>query len=472
MAEAMYGGKPASFFKATGGKPVEGAWYGNQRWLGGRLLAPNEHQPGQQVSAEVNAQSARAQGKDVQEFQNYATGGKPGGSSGNSFSFPSVPDSSSKIQQYLNDYQSIVQKAKDTLNAPEKSDDEIFSQIRERVVPKTAMPEAPNMVNLFNEMRTDAGIQGLEASLTNIKDQETALQDQLFAQRFDEQGKPVGMNVISGRIGEAEQQAMIRANFLGRQKQRIVDELTVRYSLIDSVMRFTQQDFTNAMSVYETEFTMNLQIYDAFSAEKESIKQDKREAAKTILDATGQMIEWEREDEQNRIRNASANLTFMANLIKDGNLSYDQLSPEEQLNIQKLEIQSGLGVGFMARLRSDNPNGKVLYAGANGAVMQMPDGSLKTVNYNVSGGGSGGSKEQQSLQLRNEAASDAQRGVTLKDMLKLYNGLLDNNDIYYIYNQNSRYGVAKETPEQLERLGIKIRQGDQNSNGTYNNFVQ
>jgi len=32
--------------QATGGKAVEGAWYGNQRFMGGQLLNPNQDQPG------------------------------------------------------------------------------------------------------------------------------------------------------------------------------------------------------------------------------------------------------------------------------------------------------------------------------------------------------------------------------------------------------------------------------------------
>ena len=36
----------------------EGAWYEGRRFLGGKFLAPGEHQPGQRVSEEVIGQTA------------------------------------------------------------------------------------------------------------------------------------------------------------------------------------------------------------------------------------------------------------------------------------------------------------------------------------------------------------------------------------------------------------------------------
>lgn len=44
--------------KAPPGGFVEGAWYSGRRYLGGKLLAPGEHQPGQRVSKEVIGQTA------------------------------------------------------------------------------------------------------------------------------------------------------------------------------------------------------------------------------------------------------------------------------------------------------------------------------------------------------------------------------------------------------------------------------
>ena len=54
---ATFAGKPSSFYSATGGTPVEGAWYNGRRYMGGRLLAPGEYEPGKVVSDEVANQT-------------------------------------------------------------------------------------------------------------------------------------------------------------------------------------------------------------------------------------------------------------------------------------------------------------------------------------------------------------------------------------------------------------------------------
>lgn len=51
--------------------PVNGAWYDGQRYLDGQLLGKNEYEPGKFTSAEVNRQSAVAQGVDPNKFQAY-----------------------------------------------------------------------------------------------------------------------------------------------------------------------------------------------------------------------------------------------------------------------------------------------------------------------------------------------------------------------------------------------------------------
>lgn len=54
--------------------PQQGAWYDGQRYLDGKLLGKNEYEPGKFTSPEINAQSAAAQGKTVQEFNDYLFG--------------------------------------------------------------------------------------------------------------------------------------------------------------------------------------------------------------------------------------------------------------------------------------------------------------------------------------------------------------------------------------------------------------
>ena len=56
---------------------------------------------------------------------------------------------------------------------------------------------------------------------------------------------------------------------------------------------------------------------------------------------------------------------------------------------------------------------------------------------------------------KNALREDAARGVELKDIFKLYSGILDPNLIYQLYNTNSLYGAALEKPEDLAKYGVK-----------------
>lgn len=53
------------------------------------------------------------------------------------------------------------------------------------------------------------------------------------------------------------------------------------------------------------------------------------------------------------------------------------------------------------------------------------------------------------------AADDAKAGKTLKDLISFYQQWIDPQQIYSIYNANSRYGVAKEDKKTLASYGIK-----------------
>lgn len=385
-----------------------GGWYEGRQWnaenqsFGAKGQENVGANAGKFVSAEVNAQSAAAQGKSTQEFNNYLSGGS--GNSGNSSGFSGAnlitPTTSSEVTQYLKNFQDVMQGAKEVLNAPVKSNDQILQEIRTQITPTQPMPTATNMVDLFKSLTTDAGITGLENMMRGLKEQEMLLADSLQQQQQTEEGKPVPLNVIAGRQTEEQRQAQVQMNTILRRKALVQDELTSKYSMVNAIMQFTQQDYQNAVQNYELEFKQNLAVYEAFTSEVRYQDEVKRDAAKTLLDASTQLIEWEREDARAAQAMASANLTVYANLLQSGSIDYNSLSGDQRLQINKMEVQAGLGVGFLSAIRSENANGKLLYAGSNGAVFQMPDGSLKTSNYNVSGksGSSGGDYTKAELQ--------------------------------------------------------------------------
>jgi hypothetical protein len=357
-----------------------------------------------------------------------ASGGSTG-SGASSVSVPQVPSTgnSDQVNSYLAQYQAVIQQAQDTLNTPQQTPEQIFAQVQSQIIPNTPAPAAPNLVDLFTSLTTSQGISDLETSLTNTKDQIQTIQDQVSEQAQTEAGKPVPTNVIAGRQSQEAQNAQVQLDFLNRRVSVMTDELSTRYNIVNTIMQLTQQDYTNAVQAYDTQVQQNLDVYNAFTGELTRLDQERQAAAQTVLTGTGQLIEWAKQDQQEQQAQANANLTVYANLIKSGNINYSDLSSDQQLQIQKLEVQAGMPTGFLESITSDNANGKLIYAGANGAVFQNTDGTLNTVNYNVSGGSGSGTATQQlaaaTSEMRNvvQGALNSYGDISPADWNKLLN---------------------------------------------------
>lgn len=330
----------SNIYASTGGKPVEGAWYGNQRYLGGKLLAPNEYEPGKQVSDEVNKQSAAAQGKSWEEFNSFVKG----------------PASSDQVTPFLNSFQNGLFS---NMNNPEtrvQSLGEISSELRNAgILPTGEAPKAPSLLETYKSEREASGVAAIEADISTLKAQQDEIAAGLRINTAAERGKPVAKNVIEGRISEQERTAREDYDFISRQLARKIDEHTSVMGNIKLIMDFTQQDYTNASNQYNTEFERAITTFNLIRG----IQNDQKTEAQRAQD------------------NARANLQIMVNAITSGNLSLNGIGPEQQAQLNKLEVQSGLPVGFMSALQmspkdriistsSDNGVISVLSVGANG----------------------------------------------------------------------------------------------------------
>jgi len=236
-----------------------------------------------------------------------------------------APKSQEEVTPYLNQFQAELFKARERPEVRVPTAEEL----KKELAPTTAYPEPLKRVEEFERLRTEYGVADLETSLANIKaqiDEEYAL---LRQQRGIEEGKPVPMGVITGRISEEERTAQERIDFLGRQQARITDELNTKYSLISTYMNLMGLDYNDAVKRYDDEFKRNVQMYNIISG--------KEEAALT---------QYERDRTA-----ARANLQIYTNAITSGNLSYENLSADQKLMVTKLEVQSGLPVGFISNLK-------------------------------------------------------------------------------------------------------------------------
>jgi len=91
--------------------------------------------------------------------------------------------------------------------------------------------------------------------------------------------------------------------------------------------------------------------------------------------------------------------------------------------------------------------------------MMGDDGSLEIVQTGMTPTpttSKGETEAEKKSYYTSKAQEDVSNGVTLIQMLQIYDGVLDPNEIYRIYNTNSPYGTAKEGETELAPYGIKF----------------
>jgi hypothetical protein len=147
-------------------------------------------------------------------------------------------------------------------------------------------------------------------------------------QTVDEEGKPVAMGVISGRITEVQRQAQDKLDFLNRQKTTLVNQIQTKYGIIDTIMGAAKLDYDNASAKYQQDFNNNLQKIDLMRGISNDIKT---------------------EEDRNR-SNAQANWSVIANNIAEGTIDYASATDSQKLLYSKIEMQAGLPAGTLENI--------------------------------------------------------------------------------------------------------------------------
>lgn len=224
--------------------------------------------------------------------------------------------------------------------------------------------EAPNFEATYEQLRKEFGIEGLEQSINEYDAQEQDIQARLRDRIDIEEGKPVALNVISGRVGEAEKQEFRRLDEIGRAKSRAINQLTNANNAIETKMTLKEMDYNVAKDEYNREFTQTMQLFTTFKG-------------LTEFDIS---VEDKEKDE------ARANLQIMYGSIQDGGLDVNNLDASTESKITSLELKAGLPSGFYTSIAKSNPEGKVLSTTTRetggvkyaDVIMQNPDGSFTT----------------------------------------------------------------------------------------------
>jgi hypothetical protein len=156
-------------------------------------------------------------------------------------------------------------------------------------------------------------------------------------------------------------------------------------------MKFAQTDFENAKSVYDSKFKQTMDILTM----AHGIQQDQISLALKQQDT------------------ARANAQIMMNAIKDGGMDYNSLPDETKAQMNKLELQSGLPIGFFGAIKKD-PKADIVSTTSNNGQIQVllrnPDGSMNLQTYGTKNSGTGTAADKEKSAISDMARTLADAG--------------------------------------------------------------
>jgi len=246
------------------------------------------------------------------------------------------------------------------------------------VVGGVTRPEVPSLVDLFNEKKAELGIEPLEDELARIDNDIEAINANLLIEAEKAGEALVSTRTISRKRGSLQLAAERQIALLNIERSGTARLLTNKLNSLEMIMNLTQQDFANASALYSQEFNRQIQVANLIG------KQEDRQ-----------------------ISEAKANLNTIMNLATASGKSFSDLTPDQQRQINQLEIQAGFASGTMATFMENKPkvnilsttsgtdaqgNGVVTFiyedpeTGLPGTVEVISTGTQKT----ITGGGGGG----------------------------------------------------------------------------------
>lgn len=343
---------------APSGGFKQGGWYSGYQYFNGSFapqagqIHPESNQPGagQQVSTQV------AGTKNVA----YTTSQNQKGTIPQAS--PQAPSAAQMISGFQQGASSILDTVSQDAN---KSDEQILAETKQALTGNLPpQPTAPNLVSTYQGFLASTGVNDLNTQAASLKSQIAAVQSTLEAQKANEEGQPanVTLGVISGRETEETRQAQVKLDSLNLQLGVVTDQINTQMSNINTLMQLTEQDYQNASTAWQNEFNINAKVYDAFTTNV----QNRNSLALEVQKA------------------AATNLQTFVNLLTSGNIQYNQLSPDQQLQITQMETQAGLPAGTISQIQM-SPKDRLLYTssyrGQVTAIVQGTDGQLTTQTF-------------------------------------------------------------------------------------------
>lgn len=291
-----------------------------------------------------------------------------------------------QYQLWLEKKQAEMDKvsANETVNAVQDTYfEDLPTGVTTPITSKTALSSSGSSIGTFTSMYNDAlktaNISDLQAQLGDLNMQ-IANQQNIYQQRLNAVGgQTVSLDVIGGKQSEIARQEQANLNFLANQKAALVDQINTSMQMVETYMKYQQIDYQAAQDAYEMQYKQQMDMLN-YAQEERSYKQ------KTAL----------------------ANLTILQNQISKGELDVTKLSGDEKLQINKLELQSGLPIGTTQKMIGQVKGDEILFheirdeADGNSylyTTRKATDGIIRTIKEYLgpqepkaakSGGGGGG----------------------------------------------------------------------------------
>jgi len=233
-----------------------------------------------------------------------------------------------ETQKNIDEQEVLADKDKEIVGLEK---DARIKELKDTLEPDVEAPKVPDLLGQFTSLRSAQGVDVLEKDLNDVNAIIRALQDAQREELIDEEGRPIQLGALRGRQADITRDRGRQIDALLRQKNEIVNELSVKNSMIQAISGFTQQDFINSKALYDSQFSQNIQLINNLNQE-DAVERSEKNRMEDIARANAQFF-WD---------------------------NMDKLDAESSLTLSKLEAQAGLPQGFYAQLKKDNPNSELI----------------------------------------------------------------------------------------------------------------
>lgn len=219
-----------------------------------------------------------------------------------------------------------------------------LSDLRASLAPAAPAPAAPKLEEQYRTLVAEKDPLGLGlADYQNklVENRKKRAEAEAELSRFRATA-PAGQPQSSylAQLGEKQRLAQDVYDRLDREANILNAQISNRTDVINTIMGLKKEDYANSSASYDKEFSRNIAIYNAFTAEENR--------ASTIEDRAKD--------------NARANLQIIQNAIQKGNLDYDSLDPATLSTIDNLEAQ--IGMRGISRYVTANVKGDIVSQGS------------------------------------------------------------------------------------------------------------